>query len=119
MADDLLTASIADLDGVLLSATAGTGGNDFTFVNNGDIFLYIANGSAGSLDITFQAVGATEGGVDFEDKVVAIGAGAARLFSSLEVKSLRVGSTKLTRILLPDGSETDISVQAFKFVSGK
>lgn len=117
MADDLLTASDADLDGVVLNPTTGTGGNDFTFTNQGNTILYVKNTSAGSLDIAFDAIGNNNKGVAYSDKTVTLTAGQEKIFSSFDTVALR--SSGVTRIILPDGNETDIDCQVFNFISGK
>ena len=72
-----LTVLTVDLDGVTFATETPAGGGD-TFVNTGREVLYVANGSGGSIDVTFTGQSASNFGVT-SNKVVAVGAGVTKV----------------------------------------
>ena len=61
----------------LVPAYSAVSSND-EFANDGDVFLHVINAGGGSINVTFTTPGKIEG-VDIEDPVVAVGAGAEKM----------------------------------------
>lgn len=73
-----LTTQEVTRTGVTLSFASCAGGGD-TFINDGNTFLYVKNGSGGALTVTVGTP-ATPSGLTLSDTAVSVGAGSEKCF---------------------------------------
>lgn len=71
--------TVAETGTVQPSATAGDAANDHYIEGGTNVIVECKNTSGGSLDVTFQTVYTTPGGVALADNVISVAAGAVKL----------------------------------------
>lgn len=79
-----LTSIKPTFAGVLLGAVAAAGGGD-KFLNDGNVLLYVKNGSGVSINVTVVASGAP-GGLTITNPVIAVAAGAEKIIGPFDPK---------------------------------
>jgi hypothetical protein len=78
-----LTVLTPTISGAPIAVASAAGGGD-TFVNNGETLFYVANGSGGSITVTFATAGVTNQGIAIADVAVAVGAGETKLIGPFD-----------------------------------
>ena len=102
---------ITGLDSSALFVSAAGGGD--TFVNAGQEFIYIKNGSGGSIDVTFTTAG-TYKNIALEDPVVAVGAGGEEIIGPFAVGAFNNSSGL---VAVGYSGVTSLTVAVFKMAT--
>jgi hypothetical protein len=111
-----LTVSPLVVGGVAESLTAGTA-DDMQAVNDGNLILYIENTNAtNARTVTIIGQGKTAQGTTWTDETLTIAAAVGKFYGPFSVAAFNTSG--VIQIDLDAGNESDLSLQAFKFVRG-
>lgn len=110
MARTALTPTALAATGATISAAAANV-DGHTIPGTGDVFILVANGSGGSINVTVVTPG-TQDGLAIADQVVAVPAGATKIIGPFPPRSFTDEADNLVDIDF--SSVTSITVQAFQ-----
>lgn len=110
MARTALTPTALTAAGATLSTTSANA-DGHTIPGDGDVILYVANGSGGSINVTIVTPG-TQDGQAISDRVVAVGAGATKLIGPFPPRTYTDEADGLVDVDF--SSVSSVTVQAFQ-----
>lgn len=106
----LLTPVLSSRAGVALTGVTPTASTGDTFANTGKEYIFVNNGSAGSINVTLDMV-ATLDGAAVTDPVVAVGAGVTKVIGPLPPALYSVGLVSGGVAKFTCSAVTDITVK--------